>query len=147
MHPITAEFSSMAVTIYKKGQGYWTRIMSAIAYALIVGFGAVWLWELLSTVRMGELQPVYVQGAAAVVVIAVFGVIGYWLIGRKPAVVDFMIATEGEMKKVNWSSWREIRGSTAVVIALTIFIALLCSGYDFIFATFFRFIGVLDSTA
>jgi preprotein translocase SecE subunit len=98
-------------------------------------------------VHVGELQPVYIQGAAAVIVIAVFGVIGYWLIGRKPAVVDFMIATEGEMKKVNWSTWREIRGSTAVVIGLTIFIALLCSAYDFLFATFFRLIGVLETTA
>ena len=41
-------------------------------------------------------------------------------IARKPSqTVDFMIATEGEMKKVNWSTRREILGSTWVVIAVT----------------------------
>ena len=35
-----------------------------------------------------------------------------------------MIATEGEMKKVNWSTRREIIGMTWVVIGLTVFIAV-----------------------
>jgi preprotein translocase SecE subunit len=56
-----------------------------------------------------------------------------------------MIATEGEMKKVNWSSRREVLGSTWIVIALTIFIAILCFSYDRIFQIFFQWMGVLES--
>ena len=79
------------------------------------------------------------------IAIAFFGWLGYYLIGCKPKVVDFMIATEGEMKKVNWSTRREILGSTWVVIGLTLFIAMYCFGFDLIFNKFFQFIGVLDA--
>ena len=131
----------MSVGIYKKGQGYWTRMMSAIAAALVVGMGLVWLWDTLATVKVS--QPIYVQATAVVTVLAVFGWIGFYLIGRKPKVVDFMIATEGEMKKVNWSTRREIFGSTKVVIALTALIALFCFVVDRLFAGFFAWIDVL----
>jgi preprotein translocase SecE subunit len=131
--------------IYKPGQGYWTRLMSAISAGLIVLLGAAWLWDQLRTVQVGEVEPVYIQGAAAVLVIGVFGYLGFWLIGRKPRVVDFMIATEGEMKKVNWSTRREVIGSTWVVIAFTIFIALFCFGWDLFFQFIFRQTGILDT--
>ena len=117
--------------IYKKGQGYWTRLMSAIALGMVVLLGVVWLWDLLQVVPID--QPVYLQAGASVTMIAAFGLIGFYLIGVKPRVVDFMIATEGEMKKVNWSSRREILGSTWVVIGLTLFIALFCFSCDTVF--------------
>ena len=106
----------MGAGIYKKNQGYYTRVCSAVALATIVLMGAIWLWDLLGGVRIGTLEPVYIQATGAFLVTALFGIFGYYLIGRKPKVVDFMIATEGEMKKVNWSSRREILGSTWVVI-------------------------------
>jgi preprotein translocase SecE subunit len=134
----------MAVGIYKPGQGYWTRLMSAIAYGVLVLMGAVWLWDHLATTRIGSMETVYVQGGAAVLVTAVFGVLGFWLLARRRPVVDFMIATEGEMKKVNWSSRREILGSTWVVIGLTIVVAILCAVFDLVFARFFQAINVLE---
>jgi preprotein translocase SecE subunit len=79
--------------------------------------------------------------------VAVFGFLGYYLIGCKPKFVDFLIATEGEMKKVNWSTRREILGSTWVVIGLTVVIALIISVLDFlIYSPLFRTINVLEST-
>jgi preprotein translocase SecE subunit len=72
-------------------------------------------------------------------------VLGYWLIGRSPRMVDFMIAVESEMKKVNWSSKREIMGSTWVVIGLTIFLALLCFLFDALFRMIFAWMGVLET--
>ena len=136
----------MAAGIYKKGQGYWTRLMSAIALGLIVLMGVVWLWDLLATARVGTIQTVYLQAAGAVIVLGVFGYLGYYLLARKSGVVDFMIATEGEMKKVNWSSRREILGSTWIVIALTIIIAILCFAYDRVFQLLFQWIDVLETT-
>ena len=56
---------------------------------------------------------------------------------------DFMIATEGEMKKVNWSTRREIIGSTKVVILFTVLLALLLFVVDLSFQALFSWIGVL----
>jgi preprotein translocase subunit SecE len=137
----------MAIGIYKKGQGYWTRLMSAIALGTLVLMGVVWLWNLLQPVQIGDIQTIYVQAAATVVVLAVFAWLGFYLLAVKPRVVDFMIATEGEMKKVHWSSRREILGSTWVVIALTFFIAVFCFGVDQFFAWVFTLIKVLDTAA
>ena len=47
----------MAAGIYKKGQGYWTRLMSAIGFGMISLMGVVWLWDLLATIRdTGKLE-------------------------------------------------------------------------------------------
>ena len=136
----------MTLQIYKKGQGYWTRMMTAIAYGLLVLMGGVWLSQSLAAVRIGNLEAIYVQGAAMVLVMAVFGFLGYYLIGVKPKFVDFLIATEGEMKKVNWSTRREIMGSTWVVIGLTVVVAVLISVMDYmVYSPIFRAIGVLES--
>ena len=85
------------------------------------------------------------QGGVSVIVIAVCGIVGFYLIGRKPKLVDFMIATEGEMRKVNWSTRREITGSTVLVILLTLFIAVFCKIADLAFSAFFQWIDVLQS--
>lgn len=135
----------MATTIYKKGQGYWTRLMSAIAWGTLALMGSVWVWDVLKGVRIGDVQPVYISAVGAVVFGVIIGGLLYWFIGRSHRVVDFMVATEGEMKKVNWSTRREILGSTWIVIALTILIALLCFGCDLVFQAFFRAVNVLES--
>ena len=136
----------MALGLYKPGQGYWTRVMSAVGWGTIILMGAAWLWNLLATATIGNVEPIYVQGASAVLVLALGGWLLYYVIGLNRRTVDFLIATEGEMKKVNWSTRREIVGSTWVVIALTAFISVLIFVLDFIiFAPLFRAVGVLDA--
>ena len=62
----------MAVAIYKKGQGYWTRMMSAIAAGLIIFMGAVWLWDILKAIRIGDIdlgkdgEEVFKQGISLI---------------------------------------------------------------------------------
>ena len=95
--------------------------------------------------RLGP-KTIYVQGGSTVVVLGFFGALLYYLICVKPKCGDFLIATEGEMKKVNWSTRREIIGSTWVVIGLTFFIAVAIFILDYlIFTPFFQWINVLDS--
>ena len=137
----------MSLALYKPGQGYWTRVMSAIGLAVVVLMGVNWLWGMLATVRVNNVEPVYIQAGVVFVVIAVFGALGYYLIGVKPRVVEFLIATESEMKKVNWSNRREIIGSTWVVIGVTVFLALLCTFFDYAYAWVFSSIDVLETTA
>jgi len=132
--------------IYKTGQGYWTRMMTAIAAGLLIFMGAVWLWDTIAGVRLGDLQTVYIQAGAAVLFITVLAVLSYYLICVHKPFVDFLIATEGEMKKVNWSTRREIMGSTWVVISLTFIIATLIAVLDLMYSMTFQALNVLESS-
>ena len=134
----------MGLSIYKKGQGYWTRLMTAIAAGLIIFMGAWWLWQHLEAIDYGDLPEVYVGAGAALLFVVCFGWIAYWLIGTRRKSVDFLIATEGEMKKVNWSTRREITGSTIVVILFAALISLFCWAFDKVFFFFFVWARVLD---
>ncbi len=131
--------------IHKKGQGYWTRMMSAIAAGLLIFMGASWLWKTMSGLRIGTIETVYVQAGAVVTFISVLSVIAYYLIAVHKKVVDFLIATEGEMKKVNWSTRREIMGSTWVVISLTFIVAAIIAFLDMSYSMIFQALKVLDS--
>ena len=130
--------------IYKSGQGYWVRLMSAIGFGVIVALGLIWLWKQIETIDFG-IESTYAQVIGILVAAGIFGILGYWLIGVKSGSVDFMIATEGEMKKVNWSSRAELTRSTMAVIGLTLIVALFCWGVDVVFALLFRVTGVLQS--
>ena len=136
-------------SIYKPGQGYYTRVISIIGLGLVVLMGVIWLVKLplLANAKIGALEPIYIQAGAAVIVVAFFTWLGYWLFGVNQRVVEFTIATESEMKKVNWSTRREILGSTWVVIGLTIFIAVLCFCFDSVYQWFFQLVNVLERGA
>jgi preprotein translocase SecE subunit len=136
----------MRATIYKQGQGYWVRLMSAIGFGLLVMMGVVWIWDQLSGAQISDIESVYIQGGVSILVVVICGIIGFHFIGRKAKFVDFMIATEGEMRKVNWSTKREIVGSTILVIMLTLFIAVFCQIADLVFSAFFQWAGVLQSS-
>ena len=135
----------MASGIYKSGQGYWVRLMSAIAYGVAIILGLNWLWGWLATMTFG-VETVYVQVGAILVAFAFFGLIGFWFLGSKKRTVEFLIATEGEMKKVNWSSRRELQRSTWAVIFLTMLLAFYCFVFDRIFFFIFYQMGVIDAS-
>jgi len=134
----------MAFAIYKPGQGYWTRVLTAVGAGTIVLTGALWIAERLSGLPEGS--QLYWQAGVAVAIVAVFGSVIYYLL-NKPNIVDFMIATEAEMKKVNWPSRKEIIGSTVVVISGTLILAALLFVINLGFGWFFQEIGVLESTS
>ena len=71
-------------------------------------------------------------------------ILTYWLVGVSPRTVEFLIATDGEMKKVNWSSRRDVMGSTWVVILWSVLIAGGLFTVDLAFAKLFQLIGVLQ---
>jgi preprotein translocase subunit SecE len=72
-------------------------------------------------------------------------VVIYYFVGVKPRSVDFLVATDGEMKKVNWSTRKDVIASTWVVIAASIVLAAGLFVVDILFSEFFRLIGVLDT--
>jgi len=134
----------MAISIYKPGQGYYTRMLSAVGVGVIVLSGVAWLWEKMTTIdAIPRDQELYYQAGMAVGVIAFFGALVYFLL-NKPRIADFMIATEAEMKKVNWPSKKEIIGSTWVVICGTAFIAALLYTVNVGLTTLFIWMHLLE---
>lgn len=73
----------------------------------------------------------YVQAGVAGLLLLAGMIVGWRLVASKPSAVDFLIATDGEMKKVNWSTRKVIIDTTSVVIFATFFIAFLIFVFDF----------------
>ena len=125
----------MIFTIYKRGQGKYTRLCSAFAAAIIAGLGCLKLYSRLQATDLGLWVETMVP-AGLFVVLALFI---SWLM-NKASVADFMIAAEGEMKKVSWSSKQEIAVSTFIVIVVVILMASLLGATDLIFNWFFTWL-------
>jgi len=124
--------------LYKKGQGRYARIVTFVAgLALGVG-GAVVLSD-----KLVYFSPIIQYGVPSLLV-AVLGLLLFWMVNR-PASADFLIATEGEMKKVSWSSRKEIIGSTKVVIVATFMMAAILATVDAGFALLSHWIGLMGA--
>jgi len=89
-------------------------------------------------------QLLYLQAGVASLMLLLGTALVYWYAGRKPGAVDFLIATDGEMKKVNWSTRKEIVGSTWVVIAASVLIAAFLFAADFAFSEVMYQVGVIE---
>jgi preprotein translocase subunit SecE len=126
--------------IYKRGQGKYVRICTYAGGMLIAVVGALSLSLKLAGYELTNTP--FVKYGVPTAVVAGIAVLLFWLVNR-PKTADFFIATEGEMKKVSWSSRKEIIGSTKVVIITTLIMAALLFGVDMLFTLFFQTIGVM----
>ena len=135
--------------VYKPGQGYWTRMCTAGAAALLAALTAhflyqymyIWLGKL--GMSEGSARPTSIYIIAALLI--AWGVF-VWYMLNKPSNADFLIATDSEMKKVNWTSKRELIGSTKVVIIFMFLISILLFLFDIVFGYLFYFLTVLKSS-
>ena len=128
------------IEIYKKGQGRYTRIVTFVAVLLVVVIGASVLSDKLSGYTLTR-PPMVRYGIPTLVVVGMAWLM-FWLVNR-PKTADFLIATESEMKKVSWSSKKEIIGSTKVVIVFTFVLAAILYSTDVIFAALFSWLKIM----
>ncbi len=129
---------SMVFDIYKRGQGKNTRLCSAFAIAIITGLGCLTLFKKLEAASWGlsNKTTLWIATMVPAGLFVVLALLIFWLV-NKSSIADFMIAAEGEMKKVSWSSKQEITVSTIIVIAVVIVMAVLLGTTDFGFRLFF----------
>lgn len=130
--------------VYKPTQGHNIRVWSAIAYGALVCWFAYFVFDKLKPMFTGSMHTI-VPVSVAAVIIAGFGLLGYWVLALNRRAADFLIATEGEMKKVNWTSRKEIIGSTKVVVFVVVSMSILLFVVDILFMLFFSWIGVLKA--
>ena len=118
--------------------------MSAVAIKTAAAGGIVLLgFAAFLQEHLARFQNVWVEYLIPVALLVVLGYGVFRLLGQSRSTVDFMIATEGEMKKVNWSTRREVLGATKVVIATVIALGTILFIVNIIFMFIFESIGVL----
>ncbi len=123
--------------IYKRGQGYHTRLWSGLVVFAIATGGCYVLWR-----KLTVLDNLWVEMFVPTGLWTVIGLVLFWLLNR-PGAADFMISAEGEIKKVSWSSRREITVSTMIVICVVVFMATMLYVADFTFTyLFMHVIGI-----
>lgn len=136
----------MALEFYKKGQGYYTRMGTAVTTAFISALGCWALYNKLDGIRTDGMISASVKSwIRAGIPLILFGIL-CWLIFKAINMVhfaDFLIATEGEMKKVSWSTKKEIIASTKVVVVTVFLVSMILAVVDYGFANLFSLIGVL----
>jgi len=119
--------------IYKRGQGKYTRLCTAFGLALIAGIGCFRLYVKLQATDFG----LWVETMVPVGLFICLSILIFWVV-NKASIADFMIAAEGEMKKVSWSSRKEIMVSTFIVIVVVVIMAVLLGTTDLGFRMFFE---------
>ena len=92
-------------------------------------------------IRATRSEPIiprlYLQGGVAGAILLIGFVALYWFVASSRKSGEFLIATDAEMRKVNWSTPKQIRAHTIVVIVATFLIAGVLFGIDSLFSLFF----------
>jgi len=125
--------------IFKPGQGGYVRWGTAAGCAVIAIAGAHFVYDQMARFT----TDLWWRVLLPVAILVVLGYLVFRLVGQSKAAVNFMIATEGEMKKVNWSSRKEVFGATRVVIVMVMALAFFLFVMNIAFILLFRSIKVL----
>jgi preprotein translocase subunit SecE len=117
---------------YKKGQGRIVRRCALIAILLLAFYGCYtlynlppsdsWWWIPFFIIEKPRIifRPILIP-SAAIFLGCVVGAI--WFFNR-PRVADFLIETEGELKKVSWPQRKEFLTASWVVIVVIIVMSI-----------------------
>ncbi len=125
----------MLFKMYKRGQGINTRLWSGLTCFTITAIGCFRLYQIL----LSRTNNIWLYTLVPSGVCAAIALLTFWLV-NKPNLADFLIAAEGEIKKVSWSSRREIVASTTIVIGVVLSVGFMLVGVDFVFSGLFEFV-------
>lgn len=129
--------------VYKSGQGTYVRFGTAVGGACIALGFVYFVYEQMAAFTFEQSTMTIVRTSVTALLLAATAWLIFHLVGQRRNVVDFLIATEGEMKKVNWSSRKEVFGATKVVIVTVLALGIMLFLVDVLFILFFVAIKVL----
>jgi preprotein translocase subunit SecE len=122
---------------YKPSHGQYARMYTAAGLGVIAAAGA---WRVYDAFQDYTIYPRFGWPALFALVMA-------WVIFRIvefPPFAEFLIATEGEMKKVSWTNKEDLLRATSVVLATVVLMALFLFVVDSLWTFILRMIGVLN---
>ena len=130
--------------IYKRGRGSASRGIGIISLGIMALFGCR---ELRLFLLDRGLTPIQITAELelrwADLISGIVGAAcaaGIFLLLNNPKVVDFLLETEGELKKVSWSTPQQIFGNTVVVIVSVIVLAFFILVSDKVISEVIRMI-------
>ena len=136
----------MGLEIYKKGQGTWARGVGYVCCGLLVLFGAIRLFAfynvpgqhvwIKNVPLLGNVSMYHAIALAAFLI----GMLLVHLVLNREDLVNLLIDTEQEMKKVSWPSKAEVWSATIVVVLVTALLAGLLFGFDIVLQRVFKLI-------
>jgi preprotein translocase subunit SecE len=140
--------------IYKPTQGLMTRRLTCLAiwsvgligaYKLLAGnLLAVQLQAMFKAFGSTNVERPALNAAYVIVGLLVAGVlwVGYRLVNWPPF-ADFLVNVEGEMNKVTWPTWDELKAASWVVIFTMLSLALLIFSIDVLWKAILDSLGYL----
>jgi preprotein translocase SecE subunit len=135
--------SLVKISDFQSG-GALARAEDATAFATTEGGGGFGATVKNNVRGLPMINSTILQGIAAIIVLLCGAGLAYFLCGAKAKTVDFLISTDMEMKKVAWSTRRDITTSTLVVVGASFLLAGVLFGIDVTLQFFFRAINVLQ---
>jgi preprotein translocase subunit SecE len=142
----TAPKQSGNLALYKPGQAKAARWSAYLLGSLLAFFGVLSLY---GTINVPGSQ-VYVENLPVVgsitlykiiaVCVFVLAVYALHLILNRPTMVDLLIDTEQELKKVSWPSRLEVKNATLVVALVTFVMGFILYWADELLQHLLRFV-------
>ncbi|MGQ0612879.1 MAG: preprotein translocase subunit SecE [Planctomycetaceae bacterium] len=137
---------------YKTGQGTLARLIAAFSLAIMAALGCIELYSQIQARGDEALLPGEVFASLPLLgvplslkfllCLAVLAALGYgirrWL--ARPKVVDILIETESELKKVSWPTRQESWNASMVVVGVSLLLCLLLFSFDWLLSKFFGLI-------
>ena len=139
-------------TIYKRGQGKWSRGLTALGLLAMGTYGAVQTGNwMIGQRHQGTWEPFgltipYYYGLGVYVPVLVFLIFAaatiYACNASKSA--NLLIETEIEMRKVTWPTTTEVMGATVVVIVVVLLLGFYLILWDLVFTkTLLKWLGAV----
>ena len=124
---------------------FWSLFLLA-AYGILGGFihftnGVLRDYGVDTTPWMRQVPLMGDFGVASLIAVILQLIVGLvlWRLLRRPKTVEYLIETEGEMRKVVWPSWKDTRtGAVAVIITVAIMLVFLLAVDAFFLEAFNR---------
>ena len=125
---------------YKKGQGSMGRLIALLGCIGLVLWGGHSLWTYLQgyAALTKAILPIphtglQIDWALIIAVIVAFGGIAgvAWFFNR-PKMVDLLVETEAEMKKISWPSRQEAWNSAVIVVVTVVVLMSQLCVYEFV---------------
>jgi preprotein translocase SecE subunit len=124
-------------SIYKRGQGKWIRLVAVVGLLVPAFFLCRRIYFVLDD-RLGAFNGRLAVIMAVVASMALACLWGILKVLNSPRSANFLIETEGEMKKVTWPGKSEVVGATGVVIITVLLLAALLFASDTVVEAFIR---------
>ena len=132
----------MILEIYKRGQGTAARIATGAGLGLFAVFGLYDIHSNMLDTWDSKLYGGIEWRTAFVGLLAVLcaGAVGWVVNAKRPA--DFLIVTEGELRKVSWPTRRELQRQALVVVVFTVLLGAIIFSADFCFVVTSRWLFI-----